>query len=126
MMLVLVFAAAALALAGLGTYGVVSYSVSRRRAEMGIRLALGADAPRLRRMILMQGMMPVFAGLSAGILLSLATGRFLESLLFRVSPRDPVIILTVAAVLLAVAAAACALPAGRTTRLDPSASLRYE
>ena len=89
-------------------------------------LAIGADASRLRRMIPMQGMKPVAAGLAAGILLSLAVGRLLESLLFRVSPRNPATIVIVASVLIAVAAAACTLPACRSTRVNPAVALRYE
>jgi predicted permease len=126
LVLVIVFASSALALAGLGTYGVVSYSVSRRRTEMGIRLALGADVPDLRLMILRQGMMPVAIGLIAGILAALAIGRTLQSFMFQVSPRDPITIVIVSSVLLVVAAVACALPARRATRVDPAVALRFE
>jgi putative ABC transport system permease protein len=126
LVLVIVFASSALALAGLGTYGVVSYSVSRRRTEMGIRLALGADVPDLRLMILRQGMMPVAIGLIAGILAALAIGRILQSFMFQVSPRDPITIVIVSSVLLVVAAVACALPARRATRVDPAVALRFE
>ncbi len=126
MMLVLVFAASALALAGLGTYGVVSYSVSRRRTEMGIRMALGADAAAVRRLVLRQGMMPVVMGLAMGIAAALAVGRFLRSLLFQLSPRDPLTIVLVSLVLFGVAAAACLIPARRATRVDPVVALRFE
>ena len=93
---------------------------------MGIRLALGADVSELRRIVIRQGMKPVVLGLIAGILAALAIGRFLQSLLFGVSPRDPATIVMVAAVLLAVAAAACAFPARRATRVDPVVALRFE
>ncbi len=126
MMLVIVFAASALALAGLGTYGVMSYSVSRRRTEMGIRMALGADAAAVRRLVLRQGMVPVVLGLAIGIAAALAVGRFLRSLLFQLSPRDPVTIVLVSLVLFAVAAAACFIPARRATRVDPVVALRIE
>ncbi len=126
MVLVIVFAGSALALAGLGTYGVVSYSVARRRNEIGIRIALGADRALVRRLVLRQGLMPVIAGLAAGIITALGIGRFLQSLLFQVNAKDPVTIGVVAAVLLAVAAVACALPARRATRVDPASSLRSE
>jgi len=126
MTLVMVFAAAALALAGLGTYGVVSYTVTRRRAEMGIRLALGADRANVLKMVLWQGMTPVAAGLAAGIAVALAVGHLLESLLFQVNARDPVTIAAVTALLLAVAAAACGIPARRASRLDPMTALRFE
>jgi ABC-type antimicrobial peptide transport system permease subunit len=126
MTLVMVFAVAALALAGLGTYGVVSYTVTRRRAEMGIRLALGADRAEVLCMVLFQGMTPVLAGLAAGVAVALALGRLLESLLFQVSAKDPMTVAAVAVVLLGVAAAACGIPAHRASRLDPVTALRFE
>jgi putative ABC transport system permease protein len=126
MTLVGIFAAAALALAGLGTYGVVSYTVTRRRTEMGIRLALGASPAAVRRMVLRQGLAPVFIGLAAGIAAALAAGRVFESLLFEVSARDPLTLAAVSLVLLAVAAAACVIPARRATRVDPVRALRFE
>ena len=126
MLLVMVFAASALALAGLGTYGVVSYSVARRRTEMGIRLALGADGAALRRMVLREGMMPVALGLIAGIAAALAVGQLLQSLLFQVSSRDPFTITAVVLVLSMVALLACAVPARRATRVDPMVALRTE
>ena len=126
MTLVMLFAAAALALAGFGIYGLVSYSVTRRRTEMGIRMALGADARDLQRMVLWQGIRPVAAGLAAGILCAVAAGRVLSSLLFQVSARDPLTIAGVALVLLAVSAAAALVPAHRATRVDPMNALRFE
>jgi putative ABC transport system permease protein len=93
---------------------------------MGIRLALGADRGNVLKMILRQGMTPVAAGLAAGIAVALAVGQLLESLLFQVSARDPVTIAAVALVLLAVAAAACGIPARRASRLDPVTALRFE
>lgn len=125
-MLVMLFAAAALALAGFGIYGVVSYSVARRRTEMGIRMALGAGAAGLQRMVLWQGIRPVVAGLAVGIAGALAAGRILSSLLFRVSARDPWTIGGVAIVLLVVSAAAALAPARRATRVDPMKALRFE
>jgi predicted permease len=126
MMLVIVFAVSALALAGLGTYGVVSYSVARRRNEMGIRLALGADSAAVRRMVLRQGMMPVAFGIAAGIAAALIIGRFLQSLLFQIKAKDPLTIGVVALVLCTVGIAACSVPALRATRVDPVSSLRSE
>jgi len=125
-MLVMLFAAAALALAGFGIYGVVSYSVARRRTEMGIRMALGAGTAGLRRMVLWQGIRPVVAGLAVGIAGALAAGRILSSLLFQVSARDPVTIGGVALVLLAVSVVAALAPARRATRVDPMKALRFE
>jgi predicted permease len=124
--LVLLFAAAGLVLASLGIYGVVSYSVEQRRGEMGIRMALGATASGLRAMVLRQGLTPVAAGLVAGIAVAIAIGRVLQGLLFGVSAADPLTIASVAAVLFAVAAAACYVPAARVTRADPLQALRYE
>ncbi len=126
MMLVMLFAAAALALAGFGIYGVVSYSVARRRTEMGIRLALGADTGGLQRMVLWQGIRPVVAGLAVGIAGALAAGRILSSLLFQVSARDPLTIGGVALVPLAVSVVAALAPARRATRVDPMNALRFE
>jgi predicted permease len=126
MMLVILFAAAALALAGFGIYGVVSYSVTRRRTEMGIRMALGAGAGGLQRMVLWQGIRPVAVGLAVGIAAALAAGRILSSLLFQVSPKDPMTIAAVAIVLLLVSAAAALLPARPATQVDPMKALRFE
>jgi ABC-type antimicrobial peptide transport system permease subunit len=126
MMLVMLFAAAALALAGFGIYGVVSYSVARRRTEMGIRLALGADTAGLQRMVLWQGIRPVAAGLAVGVVVALVAGRVLSSLLFQVSARDPLTIGGAALVLLMVSAAAALVPARRATRVEPMRTLRFE
>ncbi|MFN7993641.1 MAG: ABC transporter permease [Bryobacteraceae bacterium] len=126
MTLVILFSAAALALAGFGIYGVVSYSVTRRRTEMGIRMALGAGAPGLQRMVLWQGLRPVVAGLAAGVLAALAAGRILNSMLFQVNARDPLTISGVVIVLLLVSMAAALLPARRATRVDPISALRFE
>lgn len=126
MMLVVLFAAAALALAAFGTYGVVSFVVARRRAEMGIRMALGAPRSSILRMVLRQGMMPVLGGLAAGATGALAVGKYMASLLFEVSPRDPLAFSISAGVLLVVAAAACLAPARRATQVDPVEALRFE
>jgi putative ABC transport system permease protein len=125
-MLVVLFAAAALALAAFGSYGVVSYAVARRRAEMGIRMALGATRSDVLKMVLRQGMMPVLAGLAAGAMAALALGRFMASLLFQVSAHDPLAFMAAAAVLLLVSAAACLVPARRATLVDPTEALRFE
>jgi putative ABC transport system permease protein len=126
MLLVLLFAAAALALAAFGTYGVVSYAVTRRRAELGIRMALGAQRGDVLRMVLRQGMTPVLAGLCAGAAAALGIGQYVASLLFQVSPRDPVAFGIATATLLAVSAAACLIPARRATRVNPLDALRFD
>jgi putative ABC transport system permease protein len=126
MLLVLVFAAAAMSLAAIGTYGVLSYAVTRRTSEMGIRMALGAAQGEVLAMVLRQGMMPVLAGLAGGAAAALAVGRYLESLLYQVSPRDPLAFGASAALLLAVSVAACLIPARRATRVNPVDALRFE
>ena len=126
MLVTSLFAFSALCLASLGIYGVVSYSVARRTNEMGIRLALGAGSADIRRMVLRQGLMPVWIGLALGMAAALAVGRLVASLLYGVTASDPAIMSGAAAVLLAVAAVACYLPARRATRVDPVRALRYE
>ena len=126
MLLVTLFALAALALAAFGAYGVLSYAVARRTGEMGIRMALGAQRGDVLAMVLRQGMLPVIAGLAAGALSAAVIGRYLESLLFQVSPRDPVAFAVSGAVLLAVSVAACLIPARRATRVSPIEALRFE
>ena len=126
MLLVLLFAGAALALAAIGTYGVLSYAVARRTSEMGIRMALGAAQGEVLAMVLRQGMMPVLAGLAGGALVALAVGRYVESLLYQVSPRNPAAFVVSAAVLLMVSVAACLVPARRATRVNPVEALRFE
>jgi putative ABC transport system permease protein len=126
MTLVLLFAAAALLLASLGIYGVVSYSVGQRTGEIGIRMALGAQPGSISGMVLRQGMAPVAAGLAAGVAGALALGRLLGSLLFGVKATDPATIAGVAALLAAVAAVASWAPARRATRIDPAQALRGE
>jgi predicted permease len=126
MSLVFLFAATALVLASLGIYGVVSYSVTRRTNEIGIRMALGAKSRDVHSLILRQGLMPVMLGLAAAVAIALALGRTLSSLLFEVSPNDPVTIAGVVTLLTLVAAAACYIPARRATKTDPLNALRYE
>ncbi len=126
MLLVLVFSAAALALAAFGTYGVVSFVVARRRAEMGIRMALGAQRSAILGMVVRQGMTPVVVGLVGGAAVAFALGQYLASLLFQVSPRDPLAFSMSAAVLLTVAVTACLVPARRATQVDPVEALRFE
>ncbi len=126
MLLTSTFALCALLLAGLGIYGVVSYSVTQRTREMGIRAALGARAPELCTMVLRQGMVPVVLGLILGVGGALACGRLLQSLLYEVQPHEPWIIAAVIATVLLTALLACWLPARRAARIDPMAALRCE
>lgn len=124
--LISVFALAGLVLASVGLYGVVSYGVARRRNELGIRMALGAESSDVRRMVLRQGMTPVLLGSLAGLAAAFATTRLIRSMLFGITATDPATIVVVLAVLLSVSAAACLFPAIRATKIDPVESLRYE
>ena len=120
------FATIALLLAALGIYGVVSYSVARRRQELGIRMALGAQGSDLRDLVLLQGMRPVVMGWTAGVLAALVAGGAIRGLLFGVTAQDPFTLAGVTVVVLATAALACYLPARRATKVDPLVALRYE
>lgn len=122
--LVGLFALCGLALAGLGIYGVVAYSVECRAAEIGIRIAMGARTGNLIEMILRQGLTPVLAGLVLGLAAALAAGRLLASLLFGVQATNPAVLAGVAVLLVGVAAGACWIPAQRATRVDPCLTLR--
>jgi putative ABC transport system permease protein len=126
MNLAVTFAIAALLLASLGIYGVISFTVTRRIPELGIRIALGARAPQLAMMVVGDGMMPVLAGLAAGLVCALLTGRFIASQLYGVAPNDPLTIAGVAILLLIVAVCACAIPARRAMRVDPLTALRFQ
>jgi len=120
------FAAVALALAAVGIYGVVSFAVSERTREMGVRIALGAEPRHVFRMVVRQGLGLSLAAIVAGTVLALALGRVMERLLFGVEARDPVTFAAVAVLLLATAFIASAVPALRATRVDPTTALRAE
>jgi len=126
MTLLTAFAVVALALAALGIYGVIAYSVSQRSAEMGLRIALGAGGPDLVGLVVGGSLRFVVPGMAAGLLLSMALARFLSGQLFGVSPFDPVVYVGVVGVLGATALAASLLPARRATRVDPIEALRSE
>ncbi len=124
--LLMVFAGVALALAGLGIYGVVSYAVGRRTSEMGLRMALGARSGNLLRLVLSQSMGLSLGGLVLGVMGALALSRFLSSQLYGVAPTDPGTYAAVSLVLVTVAFVAGYLPALRATRVDPVQALRSE
>jgi len=120
------FAVLAVTLAALGVYGVLSYFVRERAREMGLRMALGASAARVVRMVIGGGLRPVAVGLLVGLVVAAGLSRFIEGLLFGVSAADPITYLAVAGLLAAVGAAASLLPAWAATRVDPMESLRAE
>jgi predicted permease len=124
--LFIAFGLLALVISGLGLFSVIAYAVTQRRAEIGIRLALGARASRIVGLILQQGIRLAVVGILLGILLVLAGSRFIEPLLFDTSARDAVTIAGVAAILLATTILACTLPAMRARRVDPVEALRAE
>jgi len=126
MLLMTVFGSAALLLAAIGIYGLMAYSVEQRTQEIGIRLALGAEAGQVRNMIVRQGMGLALVGVVAGIGAAWALSRVIESFLFGVKARDPLVFLAVPAALSVVALLAVWLPASRASRVNPVESLRYE
>jgi predicted permease len=126
LVLIAAFAAAALALAVVGIYGVISYSVTQRTRELGIRIALGATPAAVRRMVVRQGLAIAAAGLALGLAGAAALTRLMRSLLYGVTPTDPVTFAGVAAVLVGIAVLASYLPARRATRVDPILALRAE
>ncbi|MGH9661923.1 MAG: FtsX-like permease family protein, partial [Bryobacteraceae bacterium] len=126
MLLMGLFAALALALAVVGIYGVMSYSIAQRTQEIGVRMALGATPRDVLRMVLVQGATLAAAGVAAGVVASAALSRFLSGMLYGVGGLDPVTYAAVSLVLALVALAACWIPARKATRVDPIAALRHE
>ena len=122
--LFLLFAAIALLLASIGLHAVVAYSVSRRTQEMGIRLAIGATAGDILKLVMRQGLLPLAIGLAIGLVGSLGVNRLLQSQLVAVSPGDPLTYVIATAVLAAAAALGCWIPARRAMSLDPLVALR--
>ena len=120
------FAGLAVLLAAVGLYGVLSYGVSQRIGEIGIRMALGASNSDVSQLVLRQGMTPAIAGVFIGVVVALFASQILRTLLFGISPFDPLTFVLVPPVLLAIAALACYVPAVRAARIDPTLALRTE
>ncbi len=126
MTLLVIFASLALLLAAIGIYGLMAYSVQQRTQEIGIRMALGASAQDVRKMVVIQGMTLALAGVIIGVAAALGVTRLMASLLYGVTPKDPIAMTSVALLLVGVALAATYLPARRASQMDPVESLRYE
>ena len=116
----------ALLLAAVGIYGVMSYLVSQRTREIGVRIALGARTSDVLRLIVGQGLKVVFIGVTIGLLAALALSRLVKSLLFDVTATDPLTFVAVSLLLVCVAVVACFIPARRATKTDPIIALRFE
>jgi len=120
------FGLLALVLACVGLYGLLSYEVSRRTREIGIRMALGAPSESVLKLVLRQGIVLAIVGAALGISVALGVTRYLSSMLYEVHPNDPLTIIAVAVLLTLVALTACYIPARRAMRVDPMVALRYE
>ena len=126
MILMVLFAALAALLSSIGIYGVVSYDVSRRQHEVGVRLALGASTGSIFSLIVLRGMKVVMLGIGAGVAGSVLGAQLLSGLLFGVSPADPATLAGGVVLFTTVALFACYLPARRAMKVDPMVALRYE
>lgn len=126
LILMLIFAGVALATAAVGIYGVLSYSVAQRTSEIGVRMALGATARDIRMLLIRAVLAPVSTGIVLGVITSLWLTRLLRTLLYEISPNDPITIISVIVFLLLVSLAACYLPCRRAARVDPMTALRID
>jgi putative ABC transport system permease protein len=126
MLLLMIFGGSGLLMAAIGVYGVMAYSVQQRTQELGVRIALGAQAFQIRNMVIRQGMLLAFFGVLIGIGGALWLTRFLASFLFGVQAWDPIAFVVTPLILSAVALIAIWIPASRAMRVDPLTALRFE
>jgi len=122
--LLVIFSSTALFLAALGLYGTISFMVAQSTREFGLRMALGATPAQLIALVMSLGLRMTLVGVALGLFIALATTRLLGDLLYRVSPRDPLILSSVAVIIGVAAALACLVPSWRASRLDPVRALR--
>jgi ABC-type antimicrobial peptide transport system permease subunit len=121
-----IFAVTGLVLVTLGIYGVVAYTVSQQTRQIAIRMALGGERRHVLRMVLAGGLTPVAIGLIAGVSTGALTNRLLETVLWQVSPYDPVTMASTVALIVAIGICACCVPAWRAMRVEPVVALRHE
>ena len=126
MLLISIFAGVALILGAVGIYGVISYTASLRTREIGLRMAIGAQEGDVLRLFLREGMLLALIGIMVGTMGAIALSRVLTSMLFRISPTDPITIGGVALMLSLIALFACYFPAHRASKIDPVRALHYE